>query len=1486
MKRIFTFFALLCIGFSAATAQVVISEPGTISEDYTGKIELTFSPDEGDEGMLMATECYSHIGLLTDKSVDSKDWKYIKEDGFYGQPIEPKWTRVGGVWKLEITDFRSWFGCPAEDHIRGIAMVFHNGKWGEEGFMEGKAVGGADIILPVNVVLTETPDCYYYLEMWDAYGDRWNGNQIVIEEGLYMHSFEMSLFGSGQEIVKVPSYGGKPTFSHVEGSWPEEVGFAIYASNGEEIIRHNIGSDFSALPYTMTTSPCKSGDIATAVTGLTATVTGVQLDVAWDDNTNVNYWMVSVNKPNGEFFKSQKVEQSSAHEWTYSNIGDAAASGVFNVTVTPYNSSNQALPISATTTFEYNAPAIGNVDLSVLIASDSKFDVTQGVKAVWRIDDYDEEWKELATLTQDGTTRWWKGTVNIPKATFQIGVKSPEIDGVTYYARNNTNRTSNAAICMEVQGRQYSAEDFQRFRLPTVDCSLINHNYIPSDGYNATAPGSVELTIGVPDYAPYYEINLLNGEEVVDSKYITGPSWPLTFTFKNTVPVNVTSWTIQALDGNYDPIGDLKTFEGFTIPASLNVPSGLEVTVNSDRTCTFKWDEPATGHIVDHYTIEVSDESGSTWFYTTGLLLSDLLPATLGKVDYTSTAITRNGELKVRIYAYDNSSNYLGSAEKAFTIEKPLNNITVRVMVPNDNNMAISTGVWLWLWYGGTAQCLPATQDILNPHWYEAIATITGTEYGFLVVNKEILDESSWAGAEQTEDVENVIEANVCYELMYKPEGATKWTLKRQDNCTASNHNYTINNVTWDETHDGYVTLTNVTAANIAPRFALYVREHSTSNPYELVYTGSVGFSWYAQVATDTQYDYQLLPVNWATPAVQLAGMYEGTFTVKANPYAITGLNAVVGTDDVTTTFSWNANANVDHYILCVYDKATDDQIYYITDITTNSVVEPIFFTGTCWWKLELYDASDNYVGEVRGPEFATVKPDVTPQNIQTEMLDKWTAVVTWELPAVVPYCRMNLREVDAGGWYNATLKGKNGHYSFIYKFDEDEKGTFYWRLMPEDNYNDLLDDYVNSATFKIPQPLPQYQLTISAGTGGTVNETVNGKYDEGSHVTITATPDLGFVFVQWSDGSTDASRDIVIDKDTTLAASFVNATTEYTLTLSCNAGGTVSASPEGPTYTVGTPVTITATPDAEHKFVQWNDGNTSASRTINIISDTTFTATFVEKGATYTLTLGTSEHGTVAASPVGPSYEAGTSVTLTATPASGFHFAQWQDGNTENPRTIVMDGNKSFTATFLSDTKYTIKVTAGENGKVKINDGTEKTSVTQEFYGGEVITITAVPDEGYTLDEWSDDDEEKSLSREITVSANLTTKATFRELKKFTLSISIRPAKSGTVKINGEVREENTIKVTEGKSATITAIAAEGFKFKGWELNESIFETASETSILMNKSKDIVAVFEEAQGFENVKAEDAPVQKLLINGQLFILRDGKLYNAAGVLVK
>lgn len=72
------------------------------------------------------------------------------------------------------------------------------------------------------------------------------------------------------------------------------------------------------------------------------------------------------------------------------------------------------------------------------------------------------------------------------------------------------------------------------------------------------------------------------------------------------------------------------------------------------------------------------------------------------------------------------------------------------------------------------------------------------------------------------------------------------------------------------------------------------------------------------------------------------------------------------------------------------------------------------------------------------------------------------------------------------------------------------------------------------------------YQITVNAGTGGTVSG--GGTYVYNSTATITASPSLGYKFVKWTDGSTDQSRQITVTGSASYTAEF--AVQSYTVTV------------------------------------------------------------------------------------------------------------------------------------------------------------------------------------------------------------------------------------------------------------------------------------------------------------------------------------------------
>lgn len=132
---------------------------------------------------------------------------------------------------------------------------------------------------------------------------------------------------------------------------------------------------------------------------------------------------------------------------------------------------------------------------------------------------------------------------------------------------------------------------------------------------------------------------------------------------------------------------------------------------------------------------------------------------------------------------------------------------------------------------------------------------------------------------------------------------------------------------------------------------------------------------------------------------------------------------------------------------------------------------------------------------------------------------------------------------------------------------------------------------------------IPAVQLAVILSSnppaGGTT--TGSGAYTTGTSVTITASPNAGYTFTNWTEGgtiiSTSSSYSFALTANRTLVANFT--TNTYVLTVATNPllGGTVVKNPNLATYNNGTPVVLTATANPGYTFTSWSG---DATGTIN----------------------------------------------------------------------------------------------------------------------------------------------------------------------------------------------------------------------------------------------------------------------------------------------
>ena len=147
------------------------------------------------------------------------------------------------------------------------------------------------------------------------------------------------------------------------------------------------------------------------------------------------------------------------------------------------------------------------------------------------------------------------------------------------------------------------------------------------------------------------------------------------------------------------------------------------------------------------------------------------------------------------------------------------------------------------------------------------------------------------------------------------------------------------------------------------------------------------------------------------------------------------------------------------------------------------------------------------------------------------------------------------------------------------------------------------------------PESVITFNLTVTSSTGGKVSSS-GGPFESGSNVSITATPDSEYVFVNWSNGSTDNPLSVTVNSNQTITSNFEKK--KYPLTVSITGSGTVSekiisAGKTTTEYTSGSLVQLTAVPLEQWVFKGWSGSINSTENPIQLSVDQskTITATF-----------------------------------------------------------------------------------------------------------------------------------------------------------------------------------------------------------------------------------------------------------------------------------
>ena len=347
--------------------------------------------------------------------------------------------------------------------------------------------------------------------------------------------------------------------------------------------------------------------------------------------------------------------------------------------------------------------------------------------------------------------------------------------------------------------------------------------------------------------------------------------------------------------------------------------------------------------------------------------------------------------------------------------------------------------------------------------------------------------------------------------------------------------------------------------------------------------------------------------------------------------------------------------------------------------------------------------------------------------------------------------------------------------------------------------------------------------LTYVAGANGSLTgSTVQSVAYGGSGTAVTAVPSPGYHFVQWSDGSTVNPRtDTSVTANVSVTATF--AINTLTLAYAAGANGTLTGTSSQIVSYLASGTAVTAVPNPGYHFVQWSDGSTVNPRTdTSVTANVSVTATFAINTLNLAYAPGANGTLTGTSSQIVSYLASGTAVT--SVPNPGYHFVQWSDGSTVNPRTDTsVTANVSVTATFAINT-FTISFQAGPNGTV----GAPTSQVVN--YGGNTTLIAALPSSGYTFLNWTGTNGFVMTTTNpvnvTNVTSDMTVTANFTNLNV----VNFMAGSGGT--LTGTASQS----VANGGSATsVTAVPNANYGFLNWTGTGGFITTASNPLTVFN---------------------------------------------------
>lgn len=347
------------------------------------------------------------------------------------------------------------------------------------------------------------------------------------------------------------------------------------------------------------------------------------------------------------------------------------------------------------------------------------------------------------------------------------------------------------------------------------------------------------------------------------------------------------------------------------------------------------------------------------------------------------------------------------------------------------------------------------------------------------------------------------------------------------------------------------------------------------------------------------------------------------------------------------------------------------------------------------------------------------------------------------------------------------------------------------WSDSNNDNPRTLIltQDTTIHAIFEINE----YNISLSANNSVRGSVTGDGRFNYNTTNTITANANPNYLFAYWSDGVADNPRQLHLTKDTTLTAIFVKEYNDLQVSSDISEFGSVNGS--GTIY-YGTSTEISATATAHYHFVSWNDGNRQNPRTVQVISDTAFVATFAIDSFKVSATSRAEEFGSVSG---GGLYAYGTAVEVKAQPQPHCHFVEWSNDASGLVQAFNVEKDTAIAAVFAIDS-HRLQVASADSTM-----GTTTGSGVYDY--GTQVVLTASPAANCNFVSWNDGS--TANPRTLTLVSDTAVAATFTLMAEYEVRALPSAVERGTVSGSGTYRV--------GTDVQLQATANEHYLFSQW---------------------------------------------------------------------